>query len=219
PHHKIIGEEGAKHEISKGDVVWFIDPIDGTANFVKNLPSYTIHIGSIKDGQPYVSYVSIPEQNIVYCDYQNGNKPLTPLTKRLLCTEFFPHQVKKTEQFNRLLKKLNATPVRNNSIGISCLELLEGKITAFYKDKLKLWDIIAPLCFLKFYQYDLWDMKVHYKDEFTNRTVVVDPFLDTQDYITHLNSIHKTDCRAGLLTITPKSDPDILKVILEEFNY
>jgi myo-inositol-1(or 4)-monophosphatase len=219
PHHKIIGEEGAKHEINTDDVVWFIDPIDGTANFVKNLDTYTIHIGCIKNSEPYVSYVSIPEKNIVYCDYKKSKRDLKLPDSTVLCSEFFPHQVKKTEQFDRLVKTLNATPMRNNSIGLSCLGLLEGTISAFYKDKLKLWDIIAPLCFLKFYQNEHWDMQLHYIDEETRNTLMVDPFSNDGHYIKHLNKVNKDECRAGLLTITPKTKPELLKTILEEFNY
>ena len=35
PTHKIIGEEHAKDLVGKNDLVWIIDPIDGTRNFAK----------------------------------------------------------------------------------------------------------------------------------------------------------------------------------------
>jgi myo-inositol-1(or 4)-monophosphatase len=39
PNDSIVGEEGAAHSGSS-DLVWQLDPIDGTANFVYDLPSW-----------------------------------------------------------------------------------------------------------------------------------------------------------------------------------
>lgn len=217
PEHKIIGEEGAKHQLDINDTIWFIDPIDGTANFIENKDNYSIHIGSIKNGQPYVSFVGIPKKNHYFCDYKTEIKPYKAPTHLTLCTEHFPHQKSKAKRFELLLNTLNAKPVQNHSIGISTIGLLEGEITAFYKDNLKLWDIIAPLCFLKFYQDSVWDIQLRYLHPETKKTVTTSPFSNDESYINFLNIIHKQDCRTGLLTITPKDNHIILEEILNAF--
>lgn len=49
PSHKFIGEEesSAKHRVSEltNDPTWIIDPIDGTANFVRQFPLSCVSIG------------------------------------------------------------------------------------------------------------------------------------------------------------------------------
>ncbi|MFA6409483.1 MAG: inositol monophosphatase family protein [Gammaproteobacteria bacterium] len=42
PDHAILGEEGGK--IGQSEVVWIIDPIDGTANYMRGIPLFAISI-------------------------------------------------------------------------------------------------------------------------------------------------------------------------------
>lgn len=43
PEWGIIAEEGT--EITTGDTVWFVDPLDGTTNFVQRFPIFSVSIG------------------------------------------------------------------------------------------------------------------------------------------------------------------------------
>ncbi|WP_299689285.1 inositol monophosphatase family protein [Hydrocarboniphaga sp.] len=43
PMHAILGEEGGK--IGENEVVWIIDPLDGTTNFLHRLPHFAVSIG------------------------------------------------------------------------------------------------------------------------------------------------------------------------------
>lgn len=58
PHHKIIGEEG--HGLNIKDmsgVIWIVDPIDGTLNFVHQHENFAISIGIFFDGEPYAGLI------------------------------------------------------------------------------------------------------------------------------------------------------------------
>lgn len=51
PEHRILGEEGYGDELENLDgVVWIIDPIDGTMNFVHQKRNFCISIGIYQDG-------------------------------------------------------------------------------------------------------------------------------------------------------------------------
>ncbi len=51
PGHRIIGEEGFGDEVTKMDgIVWLIDPIDGTVNFVHMQRNFAISVGIYEDG-------------------------------------------------------------------------------------------------------------------------------------------------------------------------
>src|SRR5574341_302553 len=58
PDHRIIGEEDPNnplaHLLETGPLkgpVWFIDPVDGTTNYVNGLPLVSVSVGLMLDGQ------------------------------------------------------------------------------------------------------------------------------------------------------------------------
>nr|WP_263313698.1 inositol monophosphatase family protein [Mammaliicoccus sp. Marseille-Q6498] len=58
PQHRILGEEGHGQDIkdTKG-VLWIVDPIDGTLNFVHQKENFAISIGIYIDGEKYAGFV------------------------------------------------------------------------------------------------------------------------------------------------------------------
>src|SRR5262245_37986958 len=54
PEHAIIGEEIDEHRERAHDIVWAIDPIDGTANFINGFPLFAASIGVLHKGRPIV---------------------------------------------------------------------------------------------------------------------------------------------------------------------
>ncbi len=60
PTHKIIGEEFGASALGKNDIVWIIDPIDGTTNYIQGLPFACISIGLWDAKGPLVGVVYNP---------------------------------------------------------------------------------------------------------------------------------------------------------------
>lgn len=59
PEHAIEAEEAVRDQASSGPR-WFLDPLDGTVNFVHRLPCYAVSLGLVVDGQPEVGVVHAP---------------------------------------------------------------------------------------------------------------------------------------------------------------
>ena len=58
PDHRILGEEGMGEKVENLEgVVWIIDPIDGTMNFVKQHRHFMITIGIYVDGIGVLGYI------------------------------------------------------------------------------------------------------------------------------------------------------------------
>ncbi|WP_323702731.1 inositol monophosphatase family protein [Mammaliicoccus sp. Dog046] len=58
PEHHILGEEGHGKDIKDTNgVLWIIDPIDGTLNFVHQQENFAISIGIFIDGEKYAGFV------------------------------------------------------------------------------------------------------------------------------------------------------------------
>ncbi|PWN07622.1 histidinol-phosphatase [Rhodohalobacter mucosus] len=62
PSHGIIGEEFGS-ENKDADVVWILDPIDGTKSFIHGVPLYTTLIGVLVQNSPVVGVIYAPALN------------------------------------------------------------------------------------------------------------------------------------------------------------
>jgi fructose-1,6-bisphosphatase/inositol monophosphatase family enzyme len=59
PHDAIVGEEGTRRDGTTG-VQWYIDPIDGTTNYLYGHPGYSVSVGASVDGELMVGVVGDP---------------------------------------------------------------------------------------------------------------------------------------------------------------
>jgi myo-inositol-1(or 4)-monophosphatase len=57
PDHGILGEELEDVPAGKDDIVWAVDPIDGTTNFINGFPMFAASIGVLHRGRPVVGAV------------------------------------------------------------------------------------------------------------------------------------------------------------------
>lgn len=64
PDHGIFSEEAGK--IKTGDYVWVVDPIDGSAHFVRNIPIYSINIALQHRGETVAAAVNLPTTNQLF---------------------------------------------------------------------------------------------------------------------------------------------------------
>lgn len=76
PDHKFFGEEEASSDPAKAkemiasfspdDYVWFVDPIDGTTNFVRRMPLFCISIALAKGGVVIAAAVMDPTRDELF---------------------------------------------------------------------------------------------------------------------------------------------------------
>ncbi|MCG3126571.1 MAG: Inositol-1-monophosphatase [Phycisphaerae bacterium] len=75
PHDPLIAEEAvsAGTGAAAGDsdagtaaVVWAIDPIDGTRNFVRGIPLYACSVGALFEGVPVAGAIMDPSRDVLY---------------------------------------------------------------------------------------------------------------------------------------------------------
>lgn len=65
PADAIVGEEGTSDDGTSG-YAWFVDPIDGTTNFVYDQPSWSCSIGVALDGEMIAGAVYVPPLDELY---------------------------------------------------------------------------------------------------------------------------------------------------------
>lgn len=64
PNSAIMGEEGG--QIGTGEIQWYVDPIDGTANFARGLAFWCISIAAVIDGEVVAGAIYDPVADLMF---------------------------------------------------------------------------------------------------------------------------------------------------------
>lgn len=73
PDSTIVGEEeGTAEELPDEGIAWLIDPIDGTANFVRELPMWATSVACLVDGEPVAAANVVPAVDDRYYGTPDG---------------------------------------------------------------------------------------------------------------------------------------------------
>ena len=75
PGDGFLGEEGASSESTSG-VVWVVDPIDGTVNFVYGIPHYAVSVAATLEGRTVAGVVVNVESREVFTATLGGGAHL-----------------------------------------------------------------------------------------------------------------------------------------------
>src|SRR5262245_41756825 len=58
PSHGFIGEE--QGQTKEGDIVWIVDPLDGTVNFAHGIPLFAVSIAAVAENEVVTSCIYQP---------------------------------------------------------------------------------------------------------------------------------------------------------------
>jgi len=82
PDHAICSEERGQIE-SRSDYLWYIDPLDGTKEFIKNIPIYTVNISLEYKSKLLVGVSYNPNTNYLFASAKNFGTLLNGKTVRV----------------------------------------------------------------------------------------------------------------------------------------
>lgn len=161
PNHKIIGEETSTNPFDDFNNAIFIDPIDGTTNFVHGFPFVSISIGVYTDRIGHYGVVYNPVMNeLFYAENGKGaflnNKKISVSNKdrlsKSLCATGFPYIKDELSYLMDILKKVLSVSRGIRRAGSAALDLCyvaKGVFDLYYERNLKPWDISAGMIILK----------------------------------------------------------------------
>lgn len=154
PSDGIVGEEGATRPGTSG-IVWHIDPIDGTSNFVFDLPMWAVSIGAVDSEGPLVGAVYIPVLGEMFTATRGGGATLngrpirasgaTDLSTALIGTGFSYDRSRRTAHA-RLVAELIGQVRDIRRFGAAAVDLCLvacGRLDAFFEEGLSSWDLVA----------------------------------------------------------------------------
>lgn len=154
PDDGIVGEEGASVTGTSG-ITWYIDPIDGTTNFLYDLPNWAVSIGATDEFGSLAGVVYIPAVDEMFTAVRGGGAHLngspiqcnttTDLSQALVCTGFSYSPAQRTVQAQRVSRMIHL--VRDiRRFGAAAIDLCYvacGRLDAYFEENLYPWDIVA----------------------------------------------------------------------------
>lgn len=154
PDDSIVGEEGGGHTGTSG-ITWFVDPIDGTTNFLYDLPTWTVSLGAHDANGELAAVVFCPPLNETYTAtrgggaYLNGTRiycnEVTDIAQCLIATGFNYSPDNRLVQAARIPKII--AEIRDiRRLGSASLDLCfvaVGRYDAYYEEHLFPWDLAA----------------------------------------------------------------------------
>ncbi|WKA53637.1 inositol monophosphatase family protein [Planococcus shixiaomingii] len=158
PGHRVFGEEGLGDVIEDLEgMVWLLDPIDGTMNFIHQKSNFAISLGVYEDGVGKLGYIyDVVNDNLYHAVEGEGayinDERLSPLTETSLeksivginATWVTPNRYIRHEDSIRLIRDVRGT----RSYGSAALELAflaTGRIDAYISMRLSPWDIAGGI--------------------------------------------------------------------------
>lgn len=66
PGISIISEEGVAADANAPTSYWLVDPLDGTREFIKRSPEFTVNIALVESGVVQLGVVHVPVRNVTY---------------------------------------------------------------------------------------------------------------------------------------------------------
>ncbi|MEM7324325.1 MAG: inositol monophosphatase family protein [Actinomycetota bacterium] len=154
PDDGIVGEEGTDRTGTSG-VVWYIDPIDGTTNYLYDIPAYAVSIGAAVDGVMRIGVVYNPAIDELYAARLGGGATRNgeaisvasppDLASSLLATGF-GYQAERRRHQAAVVAQLLPQVRDIRRMGSAALDLCNaasGRVDAYFEVGLNSWDFAA----------------------------------------------------------------------------
>lgn len=160
PQHGFVGEEDdpqqtAQQSGSTSGLRWIVDPLDGTANYVHQLPAFSVSIGLWEGNQPRLGVVYDPRLDECFTASDEG--PATCNGEPIACSEcvdmrealaaasFSADVPRGSIEVARFVEVLHASQAlrRLGSAALNLSYVAAGRLDLYWATSVKPWDVAA----------------------------------------------------------------------------
>ncbi len=156
PTHSVLGEEGEEEKAQGAEYTWFVDPLDGTTNYVHGYPVFCISMALALRGDVLTGVVYDPlHEELFYAEKGqgatlNGRRIAVSSTDRLissLLSTGFPYERatlpdNNLAQFNKLIPRIQGVR-RSGSVALDLAYVAAGRLDGHWELHVKPWDTAA----------------------------------------------------------------------------
>ena len=152
----ILAEESGKSNDDLGDTFWVIDPLDGTANYSRNIPVCCISIGLVKDMKPILGVIYDFNNDDMYVGDTYSKKSVmndqiiktSNISKKEdgILISGLPHDSDYSEHaLNNMIDDMQKwQKIRMmGSAAMAACYVAAGKVEQYQEKGIYLWDVIA----------------------------------------------------------------------------
>ncbi|MGI9578910.1 MAG: inositol monophosphatase family protein [Microthrixaceae bacterium] len=156
PDDSIVGEEQGG-DVATSGVTWWLDPIDGTTNYVYDHPGYAVSVAAWIDGHPAVGVVADPTHGRTYWArrdhgaFCNGDRleigDPARVDQMLIATGFGYDRGRRAAQGAVVaeLLPLIRDVRRMGAAAVDLCSVASGRVDAYYEVGLSQWDLAAGI--------------------------------------------------------------------------
>jgi 3'(2'), 5'-bisphosphate nucleotidase len=157
PEIPIVSEESADRPDGGVDLVWLVDPLDGTKEFVRGTDQFTVNVALIRDGKPILGVVHAPALNLSYFGIlgsgswrQNGDGTTVPISCRNIDRSKVSVVASKDHAgplVSAMLSRLSNPHLQSMGSSLKFCLVAEGKADLYLRDLPTMeWDTAAAQC-------------------------------------------------------------------------
>ncbi len=156
PAHGFLAEEGLDSAPGLGGWRWIVDPLDGTKNFARGVPSFCVSLAAEREGQVELGVVYDPLQDEMFLGVRghgawlNGQRIRVSGTQRLedaFLTTGVPHRVRRfAGSVGRTFSRFAARSLGVRDRGAGALDLCYvacGRFDGYWEIDQSPWDVAA----------------------------------------------------------------------------
>jgi len=160
PNHDFLGEEDPAAKDGRalsGRPTWIVDPLDGTANYVHDVPAYCVSVGLFANGKPVVGAIFDPRMGEMFSAADGlgatlNGKPIrvsriAQMRQALLSTGFPPDpdcQERNLHWWRAFAYKVQALR-RTGSTALNLAYVAAGRFDGYWAFDNYAWDVAAGI--------------------------------------------------------------------------
>jgi len=156
PDHGIVAEEMDRPVNPDAAIQWYIDPLDGTLNFIHNYPHFAVSIAAYKNGKPMLAVIHDPIRDETF-EARNGGGAFLNRRRLRVSDEKRPDHVLFAsgipsyrregmalfqQRMERCMHELGGHR-RGGSAALDLAYVAAGRLDAYWEAGLQPWDIAA----------------------------------------------------------------------------
>lgn len=156
PDHGIVAEESAQRVNPDASIQWYVDPLDGTTNFIHGYPHFAVSISAWKDGKPLLAVVHDPIRDETFEAKNGGGAFVNRRRLRVTSEKRLGHALfasgmpsYQREHIDLFQKRMDGCMRamdgyrRGGSAALDLAYVAAGRLDVYWEAGLKPWDIAA----------------------------------------------------------------------------
>jgi myo-inositol-1(or 4)-monophosphatase len=161
PGSRIVGEELQPEVVTEG-LVWIVDPLDGTTNFLHDFPSYAVSVAGAVDGRLEVAAIVNVATGDTYTASRGGGawqgerrlvvSAIQDPAFALIGTGFPFKDTSRIEEYLEQFRRIAGQTSGIRRPGAAALDLADvaaGRFDGFWEQHLSAWDIAAGILLIR----------------------------------------------------------------------